>query len=287
MHRLSISAIALALPLCFLTVSAAYALELPENDGFVTDAAGILTPEQDETLENELTAYREKTSNEIAIVILQTVTGSSLADTAVEIGRKWGVGSVKDNGILLLVAYSDREMFMATGYGLEGAVPDLVAKGIIEEEIAPHFREAQYFEGLQAGIDALEKHIAGEYTADRYEESTFSGGVVPWVLLFIFLAFNWVAASLARTKSWWAGGVMGAICGMILIVLFSWWYALPLLVIIGLIFDYLLSTGKISSRRSGRGGIGGGWGGHGGGGGGGFGGFGGGSFGGGGAGGKW
>jgi uncharacterized protein len=262
-------------------------MEIPPNDGFVTDAAGLLSVEEDEALEAMLTQYRSQTSNEIAIVILQTVTGSSIAEVAVEIGKKWGVGSEKDNGILLLISYEDREMFLATGYGLEGAVPDIVSKGIIEEEIAPFFREAKYAEGLQAGIVALQKHIAGEYTADRYEGSSDTGGAMSWVFFFIFIFFNWIAASLARSKSWWAGGIAGAIFGLILVGLYGWWLSVPILAGLGFLFDYLFSTGKIGTGRRGGGSPWtGGFGGRGGGGGG-FGGFGGGSFGGGGARGKW
>jgi uncharacterized protein len=172
-----------------------------------------------------------------------------------------------------------------TGYGLEGAVPDLVAKGIIDTDIIPHFREAQYYEGIAAAIDSLQKHIGGEYTAERYEDP----GEGPWPFLFFmgFMFLNFIGSFLARSKSWWMGGVLGFILGIILMALYSWWVAIPILVVLGLLFDYIVSRMPGGSGR--RGGFRGPWGGggFGGGGGGGFGGFGGGSFGGGGASGKW
>jgi len=260
-----------------------FALDIPPNDGFMTDAAGLLEPSQEVALESKLAAYQRKTSNEIAILIAPSLEGEAIADAAVQIGREWGVGSAKNNGIFLLLDADTRDIFIATGYGLEGAVPDIVTKGIIENDIAPHSREGNLYEGLVAGVDALEKHIGGEYTADRYSTTELPG--FGFILLFLFFGLDFLAAVLGRSKSWWLGGVMGGVFGIILTALFSWWLTIPLLIALGSLFDFMVS--KNPGRSRGRRGpwSGGGFGG-GGSGGGGFGGFGGGSFGGGGAGGK-
>ncbi len=259
------------------------AFDVPVNDGYITDTIHKLAPEQEKLLEAKLTAYQAQTSNEIAVLIVDTLDGEAIGDVAVEVGRKWGVGTQKNNGILMLIAYADREVFIATGYGLEGAVPDIVAKGVVDREILPAFREGKYYEGIVAGIDALEKHIGGEYTADRYQESgpgIFSGGLV-----FFFIVLNFIGAFLGRSRSWWMGGVLGGILGIILTALFSWWLSIPIFIALGLLFDYIVSKGGPRGRGPwGGGGFGGGFRG---GGGGGFRGFSGGSFGGGGAGGKW
>ncbi|MEK7591544.1 MAG: TPM domain-containing protein [Patescibacteria group bacterium] len=264
------------------------AFQAPANDGFVTDTAGVLTPEQDATLEKILSEYRAKTSNEIAVLIVPTLAGRPAADVAVEIGRAWGVGTKEnDNGILMLIAHKDREILLATGYGIEGVVPDVVAGGIMEEDILPNFREGKYFEGIQAGIEALQRHIGGEYTAERYaKEEDFSawGGTI---LFFVFIFIQWLGAILARTKSWWLGGVLGGILGLVLAFMTNWWIAIPYFVVFGLIVDYVVSEsyharGKTSWWAGGSWGPGGS-----GGSGGGFGGFGGGSFGGGGYRGRW
>ena len=281
--------IGLGLATLFLLVLPAYAaITIPVNDGFVTDDAGLLTPEEETALENDLTNYRAETSNEIAVVTVKTLSGYVASDVAVEIGRKWGVGTEKDNGILLLVSYEDRQIWISTGDGMEGAVPDIVAHGIAEKDIAPDFREGRYYDGIAAGIEALKKHIGGEYTAERYDQENDSGGAVAWIFFFVFILFNWCAALFARSKSWWLGGVFGGVFGIILTVLYSWWISIPALVLIGLFFDYILS--KAGPGRGGRRGGpwsgGGGWGGRGGSGGG-FGGFGGGNFSGGGGGSKW
>ena len=269
-----------------LTPAITSAFDVPPNDGFVTDAAGVLSAEQDAELERLLTDYRSATSNEIAVLIVPKLDGEPIATVAVDVGREWGVGSEDDdNGVLMVIAYEDREVFIATGYGLEGALPDIVVKGIVDEDILPHFREGQYYEGIQAAVLSMQKHIGGEYTADRYAAEDEGDGAWPFVLFILFLLFQWIAAAMARTKSWWMGGIVGGVAGIVLTILFTWWLSIPLLVALGLLFDYILSRG--SGGRGGRGRgmwIGGGRGGMGGGG---FGGFGGGSFGGGGAGGRW
>lgn len=274
--------------LSLLATTSAYAFEVPINDGFVTDEAGLLTPDEEQAIETDLQQYQRETSNEIAVVTLPTLSGSVASDVAVEIGRKWGVGTEKDNGILILVAYAEHEIWIATGYGLEGAVPDLVAHGIADKDMTPLFRDAKYAEGLQAGIDALKKHIGGEYTADRYAAENDSSGIWPWILFLFFLFFQWFAAIFAKSKSWWAGGIVGGVAGIILTILFSWWISIPVLVLLGLLFDYIVSqNGGGRGGRRGGGGFGGFGGGMGGGSSGGFGGFSGGSFGGGGGGSRW
>jgi uncharacterized protein len=277
---------ALALLALLILAPAVHAFEVPPNDGFVTDTASVLTADQEQVLEQDLLTYKTQTSNEIAVLIIDTLSGEPIADVAIEAGRKWGVGtSENDNGILIVIAHTDREIFIATGYGLEGAVPDIVAKGVIEEDILPEFRAGRYSEGITAGIEALKKHIGGEYTATRYSESS-AGEFLGPVIFVIFLALQFFGAVMARTQSWWFGGVLGGVGGIILTILFTWWLSIPVLVALGLLIDFILSKSALRRRRARGGGFYGGFGGRGGHSGG-FGGFGGGSFGGGGASGKW
>lgn len=290
-QRATLHALFSVMCVCLLVPSMAYAFDVPPNDGFVTDSAALLDEAQEMGLEKMLSDYREQTSNEIAVLILPNLGGAPIADVAVEVGRDWGVGTDdNNNGILLIVSYEDREIFIATGYGLEGAVPDIVAAGIAETDIAPLFREGDYYGGIHAGIEALQKHIGGEYTAERYasDDSGFSFG--PFLFFIIFIVFDFLAVLFGKTKSWWLGGVMGAGVGIILALIWTWWWSIPVLALIGFVLDYFASKKGIGkNRRRGRGGVwwgGGGFGG-GSGGGGGFGGFGGGSFGGGGGGSKW
>ncbi len=266
----------------------AFAFEIPENDNYVTQTIPVLTAEQEDALEERLGAYDKATSNQIAILLVESMSGSDIVESAIEVHRKWGLGDdTKNNGVLILAALTDREVMIHTGYGLEGALPDLVVNGIITQDIAPHFVESEYYEGLNAALDAIEKHIGGEYTAERYTES--GGGLASFLFFFVLVFGQLFAAWFARSKSWWAGGVVGGLIGFLLALVWSWWIAIPGLIVLGLLFDYVVSKNP-GMGRSGRhrGGYWGGGGGFGGGSsGGGFGGFGGGSGGGGGSHGKW
>jgi len=273
--------------LMFLLAPPVFAFEIPANDGFVTDMAGIISPDEEVILEQALSDYRTETSNEIAILIINSLDGEVIADLAFEIGREWGIGTGEnDNGIMILMSYEDRKIFIATGYGLEGAIPDIVAKGIIDRDILPEFRDGNYYAGFSNGVDSIKKHIGGEYTAERYESADIP---IPSVFgIFMFFVFIQIlAAFLGKSKSWWLGGILGAGFGLLLVALYSWWLSIPILTIIGLLFDYIVSK-KYKKSKGRRGRHGGFWtGGGSGGSSGGFGGFSGGSFGGGGAGGSW
>ncbi|MSR67531.1 TPM domain-containing protein [Candidatus Peribacteria bacterium] len=269
--------------------SARAALVVPINNGYVTDTAAILSAAEKSTLEATLFDYKNRTTNEIAIVILPNLEGRSIEEVGLEIGRKWKIGSEgKDNGILLLIDYGGREVRFDVGYGLEGAVPDIVAKGIIDTDLVPNFRNGDYAAGIGAAVVSLERHIGGEYTAERYEKPEDSP--VPGIIfLFALFFFQWLVSVLGRTKSWWLGGVFGGIGGVIGVLLLGWWLLIPILIPLGLFLDFVVSKNFHSRGRTswwagggwgpGGGGFGGGRGG--------FGGFGGGGFGGGGASGRW
>lgn len=289
MTLLRSSSLCLAFVALAYFVPSAHAYDTPTNDGYVTDSANLLTADQKDTLDNSLREYELSTSNQLAVLTISSLSGADISDYALDTFRKWGIGQKeKNNGVLLVVSYADRKIWITTGYGLEGAIPDIVAKGIVETDIVPAFRDGKYYEGISAALDSMKKHIAGEYTADRYAVQDTSG-VFPWILFFAFIFLNAGGAFLGRTKSWWLGGVFGGVFGFILALVFSWWLSVPILVGIGLLFDYIVSKANWKGPRGGRGGFGGfgGFGGGSSGGSSGFGGFGGGSSGGGGAGGGW
>lgn len=262
------------------------AFDVPANDGYYTQLAPILSAEQEAVIEGMLQEEERQSSNQIAILVVESLADDSIEEVANTVFRAWGIGQEdKNNGILILVATADHQMRIEVGYGLEGAVPDIAAKGILDRDIAPPFREGKYYEGLLAGIGALRKHIAGEYTAERYTSEESGVEFLPFFFFFLFVILNFAGAWMARSRSWWAGGVLGGIFGIILTVVWSFWIAIPMFVLLGLSFDYLVSRhgSMYSGRRRGRGF----WGGGGWGSGGGFGGFGGGSSGGGGTTGRW
>ena len=232
----------------------------PNPPRLVNDFTNTLTPAQVQALESKLVAYDDSTSNQVAVVIINSLEGYDVADYALKLGRAWGIGGKEfSNGILLLVAKEDHKMRIEVGYGLEGAIPDITAKHIMEESITPAFKEDNYYRGIDRGIDDIIRAAAGEYKAPanygKKKKSTGFGFILALIILFI------VFGSMGGGRS--SGGTMSGA---------------------GWIIGTLINS---AGRRGGwGGGGGGGWSG-GGGGGGGFGGFGGGSFGGGGASGSW
>lgn len=229
----------------------------PNPPKLVNDFTGTLTPDQERALETKLKLFDDSTSTNIAVVLVKTTGGTDIADYAIEIGRKWGVGQ-KDfnNGVVLLIAIDDRKLNISPGYGLEGALPDITCKQIIEDIIKPNFKGQDYYRGIEEGTDAIIQAVKGEYSApENYGKS--SGGPSIGRIIFITLM---IIVFLALSGGKGGGGSFMSRRG------FAAW-----------------TIGSMLSN-SGRGG---GWSGGGGGSSGGFGGFGGGSFGGGGASGSW
>jgi len=226
-------------------------------EGLVLDQTNTLTPEQQATLRQKLIAYDNSTSNQIAIVIIQSLKGNSIEDVALQIGRDWGVGgqAEKDNGIVILVAKGDQKMRIEVGYGLEGAVTDYVSSSIIQNTLRPNFKEGNFYRGLTEAVDEIIKAAEGRYKApEGYGKKS---GIKKWHIILLIIVI-WIILG-AIGKGGRGGGVVSR-------------------------RGYNTWGGPIWWGGGGHSSGGGGWSG---GGGGGFGGFGGGSFGGGGSSGSW
>lgn len=242
----------------------------PNPPRLVNDFAGMLNPSEKDALERKLVAYNDSTSTQVAIVTERTLDGDDVFDYSFRIAKTWGIGQEgKANGILIYVALDDRKIFIQTGRGAEGFLPDAISKRIIENIIKPAFKEQRYYEGLDRATSAIISYGAGEYKADERRGGESSGGlgtiVILLILFFIFILPMIRAYRNRNNKDDDDQGGFG-------------------------------SGGRYNERSRGGGGWifippigggGGGWNSGGGGGGGGFGGFGGGDFGGGGAGGDW
>ena len=173
-----------------LLVSVALAQQIgviPPSGQWVTDLADLLTPAEERMLSRKLATYADTTSTQIVIVTLPTLNGVPAADYAVELGRRWGVGQKEyDNGVVILVAREEREVFIATGYGLEGAIPDALAGRIVRDIIVPRFRRGDFYGGLSAAVDAIIAAAQGEFQPPP-RASEDRGVWVNWAALFVLL----------------------------------------------------------------------------------------------------
>ncbi|OLY93222.1 uncharacterized protein SAMN05444008_1074 [Cnuella takakiae] len=138
----------------------------PVPPRLVNDFANVLTPEQEAALEQKLVAYDDSTSTQIAIVTVNTLGDYAIEEVALQILRQWGVGNKeKDNGLVILAAIQDRKINIQTGYGLEGSLPDIIAKTIIENDIVPNFKGGNYYRGFDEATTEIFRAAAGEYQA--------------------------------------------------------------------------------------------------------------------------
>ena len=135
-----------------------------KSNRLVNDFTNTLSADQVANLESKLVAFDDSTSNQIAVVIMKSVGGYDINEYALLLGRNWGVGGKeKNNGVVLLVALGDRKLSIQTGYGLEGALPDIYTKRIIENDIKPFFKEGNYYAGIDAGVNSIISLVKGEY----------------------------------------------------------------------------------------------------------------------------
>ncbi|MDO8565182.1 MAG: TPM domain-containing protein [bacterium] len=252
--------------------------------GHVNDFANLLKPETVSSLETTLSNFERETGYEIAIVTIDTLgTDETIETYAEKLFQEWGIGKEKeDNGLLLLIARDDREMRIEVGYGLEPVVTDIESGRIIREVLAPAFKAGNYDGGVLAAVERILNDITTG-TPPAEEERTLPAFNFEIIYIGLFLLM-FLSSILARSKSWWAGGIIGAIVGWI----FLSWIFIIILGVVGLILDYIVSHAYKKSKAMGVNppwwiGGGGPGSGHGGG----FGGFGGGMSGGGGASGKW
>jgi len=161
----------------------------PSPATLVTDVAGVLTPEQKQALENKLVAIDDSSSNQIAVVIIPSLDGYPKEEYANKLLRDWGIGSKKNNGVLLLISINDRQIWIEVGYGLEGAIPDITALNIIDNDIKPAFKAGNYYEGINQATDDIAKAAVGEYKVARAKKSKSkgNGGLFLIILIIIFV----------------------------------------------------------------------------------------------------
>jgi uncharacterized protein len=294
----------LALPALLLLMSGSGAraeVAIPPLHSPVTDLTGTLTPEQSATLEQQLRAFEAKKGSQIAVLIVPTTQPETIQQYSFRVAEAWKLGrrGVND-GVLLAIAKDDRAVWIQVGYGLEGALPDVLANRIVEQVIRPRFRSGDFFGGIREAIERMIALIEGEPLPEPApgERSAPSadgfGSVLPLLLLLVFVGGGILRRMLGRFGG--ASVTAGLAAALV------WFLTSTLVIAIGaaaIAFVIALLGGGSGGgwTSGGRRGWGGGWGGSGGwggggwsgGGGGGGGGWsgGGGTFGGGGAGGRW
>ena len=173
----------------------AFSQQIPaKSNTLVTDYTQTLSKEEIQKLESKLVAFNDSTSTQIAIVLIKTIGQNDINQFGAELGREWGIGQKgKNNGILILAAIDDRKVTIQTGYGAEGAVPDVTTHEIIQNVIVPHFKTSDYYGGLDLATDELIKLMKGEYKSSQkqsVEENDNSGAFIVLGIIVLFILIS-------------------------------------------------------------------------------------------------
>jgi uncharacterized protein len=155
----------------------------------VTDLTQTLSPQSQQSLAQKLNQLSKEKGSQIAVLIVDTTQPEDIAQFGIRVAEAWKIGRDKqDDGVIIIVAKADRKMRIEVGYGLEGAIPDLTAKRVISETMAPRFRQGDFEGGLNAAIDQLTALIAGEALPAPQKQSSQSGGLLEWLPILMFVA---------------------------------------------------------------------------------------------------
>ena len=204
---------------------------VPELSGRVVDTVGLLDPGSRQAIDSYLTDLEQREGSQVVVLVVDSTEPEPIEEFSIRVAEAWQIGrGAVDDGVILVVARSDRRMRIEVGYGLEGAIPDITAKRIIADIIAPHFREQDFAGGIQAGVEAIGARIEGEplpepsATADSRDEE---GGEFFFLACFVVAL---IASALLRMAS--AGkrllgsGILAFLCFLIALYFFAFFTAL-------------------------------------------------------------
>lgn len=224
---------------------------IPVLKARVTDLTGTLSAEQQATLEQRLAAFEAEKGSQIAVLLLPSTRPEEIEQYSIRVFDAWKIGRKgTDDGVILIVAKNDRRLRIEVGYGLEGAIPDAIAKRVISELITPRFKAGDFYGGVSAGVNQLIKLVDGENlpppSGDRPGSGSGGGsveGMLAPAIMFLFVAGAVLRSMLGRFPGAVATGLIGGAVGW---VLFG--FAIGAL---GAIAGFILTLVNVSTRGGG------------------------------------
>lgn len=244
--------------LCILAPFSVAEVAIPPLQSRVTDLTQTLSKREVTQLEQKLADFEAKRGSQVAVLIVPTTQPETIEQYSIRVVETWKLGRKGvDDGVLLLVAKQDRALRIEVGYGLEGILPDAIARHIIDEMIVPAFRQGDFFGGLQSGIEQIFSIIEGEPPPPpaKHDRGVSSGlatvvdNIIPILLVFLVLS-KILQALFGRIAG---ATVTGSIAGAIIWLIFS---SLAIAMVIAIIV-FVISLFENTSRgfyRGGRGG---------------------------------
>lgn len=197
----------------FLLVTVASAEpQFPKLSGRVVDQANMISASAEANIAALSEAHEQATGNQVVVVTVPDLQGYAIEDFGYQLGRHWGIGqSDKNNGVLLIASQAERKIRIEVGYGLEGELTDAIASNIINAQITPSFKRAQFDAGFVVGTRSMIQALGGEYKM-RTTASKKQGPPANWGVL-IFVMFFFVIPSLFGRSSIWALLGLSALSG--------------------------------------------------------------------------
>ena len=189
-----------------------------KSDRLVNDYSQMLDVQQREVLEQRLVAFADSTSNQIVVVITPTLEGDDENAVAQRIGQSWGVGQAEfDNGVVILIKSKTAEenwgaVAIATGYGVEGVLPDVFCKRIIDDRMLQPLGNGDYYDAIAAALDVIEPVMAGEHNYAQYREDERREGLTAlgvFVLLMAIVIVLVIVWAKKHPDQWHGGGTGG------------------------------------------------------------------------------
>lgn len=171
----------------------------PSPPRLVNDYANLMSADEQMRLEKDLVAYNDSTSTQVAIVTLADLGDYDIFDWAVEIGKQWGVGTAqKNNGVVIIVGLAPkRKVFIATGGGVQGFLPDIICKRIIEQKIVPNFKEKRFYDGFNEAFQVIRGAANGEFVNEGQGDNADSEGGF-WVFIIILIIIIIIISMINR-----------------------------------------------------------------------------------------
>ncbi|MDR9416954.1 MAG: TPM domain-containing protein [Gracilimonas sp.] len=171
-----------------------------QPSGMVNDFANMLSSNAEQRLENKLRNYRDTTTNAFVVATLESLQGYPIEDVAREMHNNWNIQyEERGNGVLILISEQDRSMRIEVGYGLEGAIPDIMANRIINDVLTPSFKAGDFYGGLNQATNIMIDLAAGEF--EGFPEQRSSGGEgFPLDVLIIFIVIIFILISRGKNK---------------------------------------------------------------------------------------
>jgi uncharacterized protein len=270
-HKLSVASCVTSVTLFLFSLiffSSLAQKAIPELwDQRIHDEARVLKQETIDQLEKQLKQYEDSTTNQIAILTIQSLEGEVIEEYSLKVVEKWKLGTQgKDNGVLVLIAIDDHKMRIEVGLGLEGVLTDAICNRIIRNEMAPEFRRGDYDTGILAAIHSIVQAIGGEYSSTDKEGNDFdnmsTGGKIALAAgLFVFLGiFAGIGLFSKGYMTWVLYAFMMPFYAVFMGLMFGWWIFFGYVILYPLLRFWVIKSGrKLMEWQSGGGVSGSGW----------------------------